>query len=130
MKEKKASYSPELSQLCGTVKGLIKNRNYDECLCLISDAMRNYPHAPHPHNLMGILLETKGDQLTAMKHFRAAWALDPTYLPCRINLDRYGSFFSQGPCAYDEQDCPSEGKRLNCKVQYDEAGIGHIERQE
>lgn len=84
--------------------------------------MRDYPHAPHPHNLMGILLEKQGNHLSAMKHFRAAWALDPTYLPCRINLDRYGSFFNQGNCAFDEQDCPPEDKRFHYTIQNDYEG--------
>jgi Flp pilus assembly protein TadD len=108
---KKINHNSELSQLCGSVRALIKDGNYAECTRSIRDAMRDYPHAAHPHNLMGIVLEEQGDLLAAMKHFRAAWALDPTYLPCRINLNRYGSFFAQGVPAFDETDCLLEDKR-------------------
>lgn len=94
-------YDPELTQLCEKIKSFIEEKNFDLCAATIESAMCDYPHAPHPHNLMGILMEIKGDHVTAMKHFRAAWALDPTYLPPRINMERYGSFFRHEPCVYD-----------------------------
>lgn len=94
-----------LSQLSQMVRMQIGEGTYETCAQLICDAMHDYPHAPHPHNWMGVLLETQGNPLEAVRHFRAAWALDPTYLPCRVNLSRYGSFFGKGPCVYDEQDC-------------------------
>lgn len=53
--------------------------------------MSKYPHAPQTHNLMGIILEKKEEHAAAMKHFRAALALDPTYYPAKHNLDMYGS---------------------------------------
>ncbi|MEA5137377.1 MAG: hypothetical protein VB035_14705 [Candidatus Fimivivens sp.] len=117
----------ELNVLCGEIRALIETRNYLQCERLICSAMGKYPHAPHPHNLMGILLEKKGDHPAAMNHFRAAWALDPTYIPARQNLNCYGTFFSQGTCAFDESDCLLE-KKSNCKVEieYDANGVGHV----
>ncbi|MGI6169683.1 MAG: hypothetical protein ACOYI4_08300 [Christensenellales bacterium] len=112
MEDEKLDGYFELSQLCGKVRALVKDRNYEECTRLIREAMRDYPHAPDPHNLMGIVLEKQENRLAAMKHFRAAWALDPTYLPCRVNLSRYGSFLNGGPCAFDEQDCLKKDKPL------------------
>ena len=91
----------ELSKLCVTVRELISLQDYEKCESLIRSAMGKYLHAPELHNLIGILLEKEGDHLTAMKHFRAAWALDPTYIPARQNLDCYGTFYSSGKCAYD-----------------------------
>ena len=98
----------ELHSLCVSVRNLVENRHYSECRELITTAMGKYPHAPQPHNLLGLLLEKQNDHPTAMKHFRAAWALDPTYLPVRQNLECYGTFFSRGRCAYDETDCLKE----------------------
>jgi len=107
MKEINRRESPkELAVLCNSVRELIKHKEYHKCELLIKDAMKEYPHAPQPHNLIGILLEEKGDHITAMKHFRAAWALDPAYIPARCNLERYGSFYATGKCAFDESDCP------------------------
>ena len=133
MERKEVSENMEdLSTLCVTVRELISIQDYEKCESLIHSAMGKYPHAPEPHNLIGILLEKKGDHLTAMKHFRAAWALDPTYIPARQNLDCYGTFFSSGKCAYDESECTVEekvGSRNNYKVEYDEHGVGRFVRR-
>jgi len=130
MKRKEISQSAEeLNKLCVTVKKYIGFQDYDKCEELIGTSMGKFPHAPEPHNLMGILLEKKGDHLTAMKHFRAAWALDPTYIPARQNLECYGTFYSSGKCAYDESDCKVEEKdrkKNNYKFEYDENGVGHF----
>jgi DNA-binding NtrC family response regulator len=39
-------------------------------------------------NLLGAILEIRGERLEAQKNYRAALALDPTYVPARQNLDR------------------------------------------
>ena len=105
----------ELDKLCVSVKKLVKAGEYRKCESLISEAMQRHPHSPEPHNLFGLLLEKKNDQLTAMRHFRAAWALEPTYMPARQNLECFGEFFFHGRCAYDESDCPE--KKTAAKVQ-------------
>jgi hypothetical protein len=119
----------DLTDLCVTVKELIEQKKYNDCMCHIINMMAKYPHAPEPHNLFGILLEKEGDHITAMKHFRAALALDITYIPARCNLDRYGSFFPVGQIAYDETDCPQEQEKDLYKIEYDERGIGHVIRR-
>lgn len=55
---------------------------------MISKALIMEPDAPEPHNLFGILAELKGDDSLACKHYRAAYALDPTYKPACRNLER------------------------------------------
>lgn len=90
----------ELNALCNSVRELMYMGNYRECEYFISQAMQKYPHAPEPHNLFGLLLEKLGDHIDAMKHFRAAWALDSSYLPARKNLDSFGTFVSHGQGAY------------------------------
>lgn len=120
----------ELTALCNTVRTLVSERAYQKCEPLIFEAMKKYPHAPEPHNLIGLLLEMQGDHLTAMKHFRAAWALDPAYVPASHNLDHFGTFFSRGTWAIDESDCPPEPKKDNFKLVYDKNGIGHVVRRE
>lgn len=120
----------ELTILCNTVRDLATRQEYRECEPLITNAMMKYPHAPEPHNLIGILLEKEGDHLAAMKHFRAAWALDPTYVPARYNLDIFGSFYSDKQCAFDESDCPKEPKKDLYKTVCDKDGIGHIVRKD
>jgi len=112
--------------LCDQVRELIGLNDFDECERLICDAMGKAPHAPEPNNLLGILLEKQGDHLLAMKHFRAAWALDPTYRPVRQNLDNYASFCAYSPAAYDESDCKDEPSLSKVEIVYDQRGIGHV----
>ena len=88
------------------------------------------PHEAQPHNLMGIIMERENDHIRAMKHFRAAWALDPSFVPTRINMERYGSFsFSMPRPAYDEADCEQETNLQHCRIETDERGIGHVVRR-
>lgn len=119
-------YSEELDNLCLSVKEMVKNGEYDACKQKIYDAMGTFPHAPHPHNLIGVVLEKLGDHMMAMKHFRAAWALDPTYPPANHNLNTYGTFFSSGNCAFDESDIPAERTTSEMIIQYDNDGVGHL----
>jgi hypothetical protein len=118
----------DLNNLCNTIRELVREDKFGECEEIISDAMGRFPHSPEPHNLIGILLETEGDHLAALKHFRAASALDPTYLPAKHNLERYGRFFYSGDdIAFDESDCPKDlGIDNDLKIEYDEHGIGRV----
>jgi len=120
----------ELTVLCGTMRKLVEQNDYHQGELLIKEAIGRYPHAPEPHNLLGLLLEAQNDHLTAMKHFRAAWALDPTYLPARENLDTFGSFYPSGKWAYDDSDCPQEQRGDDkYKIEYNTHGIGHVVRR-
>ncbi|SKA00441.1 hypothetical protein [Anaerorhabdus furcosa] len=103
-----------LGQLCQQVKQFLNEKKYSECEAIIRNAMQSYPHAPQPHNLLGLLLEDSGEHPIAMKHFRAAWALDPSYLPARVNLEIYGTFSKCHTRAFDENDC-IENKRIRKK---------------
>lgn len=96
-----------IMSLCNTAKELIGQKKYRECEELIRKAMAQYPNAPEPHNLMGIMFENEGNHPAAMKHFRAAWALDPAYLPARYNLNQYADMLCKSRRdAYYESDCP------------------------
>lgn len=119
----------ELTALCHAVKAFADNGEFQKCKTLIFGAAEKYPNAPEPHDLLGIVLEKQGDHPAAMKQFRAAWALDPTYLPARQNLDSFGTFFSHGSYAYDESDCPEE-MHDQYRIHYDERGIGHVDRRD
>lgn len=123
----------ELHFLCSIVKKYIQNGEFSECKNIICQAMAKYPHAPEPHNLFGIVLEEQNDHDGAMKHFRAACDLDPTYLPAKHNLDCFGTFFSEFICAYDESDCERDEGACSCNeyaVKYDNEGIGRIVRRD
>ena len=100
-----------LAELCSYIKKSIMSRKYDhaECALRIAKAMESYPDAEEPHNLLGILLEESGDHCGAMRHFRAAWALNPGYRPAHFNMEASGSFFVESPnikrYAFEDCDC-------------------------
>jgi len=115
----------EMSLLIQKVKTLLHSDNDNEAYELIKNSMSDYPDNPEPHNLMGIFLEKQSLHSSAMNHFRAAYALDATYLPSRHNLDAYGTMFFKGIPAYDESDCEvSDTKKY--EIIYDENKIGRI----
>ncbi len=116
----------EMASLCRKIKALLEQNDYQASKEMIQDAMARHPHAPEPHNLFGLLLEAQGNHLAAMKHFRAAYALDPAYLPVRHNLECFGSFCPSGKWAYDESDCPQEKKDNKYEIEYDANGVGHV----
>lgn len=86
------------------VKQHIETGDYENANRLICQAMMGYPHAAEPHNLMGILMESQGNHAAAMNHLRAAWALDPTYQPARLNLESLGTFQRRTHFVYDEPE--------------------------
>ena len=127
MKTNDTAQTRKLHDLCANVRALASSGQYDTCIALICNAMQAFPSAPQPHNLMGVLMEKTGDHPLAMKHFRAASALDPTYHPASQNLMTYGTFCSDGTVAYDECDC-RETEDSACRIEYDGRGIGHFVR--
>ena len=115
--------------LCDVIRRLIENGALVEAEEVAAKAMGEYPHSPEPHNLMGIVLEKENEHVEAMKHFRAAWALDPTYLPARVNMEQYAGFSTVGRIdAYDESDCPGEDIRTQetAEIACDPRGISRI----
>ncbi|NLI22802.1 MAG: hypothetical protein GX418_14800 [Clostridiales bacterium] len=119
----------ELSSLCRRVREFAAHGDLESGKRIAVKAMGEYPHAAQPHNLLGVLLEKQGDHLSAMKHFRAAWALDPTYRPARQNLDVFGTFCPARRYAYDESDCPAE--RTNARLfVFGETGVGRVIKKE
>ena len=128
MKETDVIRCDELTQLCISIREMVANRKLEQCGDILCKAMALYPHAPQPHNLLGVVLEKQGKHPLAMKHFQAAWALDPTYAPAGQNLATYGTFLSHGSPAFDESDC--RGSSV-CKatVEQDSQGLEHFVRR-
>ena len=94
----------DLNEVIKEVRQLLNQKNYRECEKLLAATMANYPDDPIPHNLLGLVYEKQNDHIAAMKHFRAAWALDPTYRPSLMNLENFGKLFSDKTFIFDEPD--------------------------
>ena len=96
----------EMLHLCMRVRDYLSRKDYKQCNEEICYAMYLHPHAPEPHNLMGILLEVERDHAGAMKHFRASQDLDPTYRPALENMMDFARFDQKHPrCRFTFSDC-------------------------
>ena len=98
----------ELGDLIAKAKEMIEHREFDACEALLATAMFQSPHSAVPHNLMGLLLEKKRRHEDAMKHFRAANALDPAYAPSRWNLEGFAESYHTRNEAFFTNDCHFE----------------------
>ena len=87
---------------------LIDGREFTACEAMLSCMMFDHPHAAVPHNLMGLLLEKEGRHADAMRHFRAAYALEPDYMPAAWNIECYSGFTAPHGCAYVISDCTAK----------------------
>lgn len=79
----------------------LHNNNLVESYKVILKALNSNPNAPEPHNLLGIWYELIGNEDLARKHYRAAYALDPSYKPSSTNLERVCTMFSYEKIPYD-----------------------------
>lgn len=71
----------------------LKCHETEESYILIMRALTINTDSPEPHNLLGIYNEFSGNEDLARKHYRASYALDPTYGPASRNLERLCAFY-------------------------------------
>jgi len=69
-------------------KKSIGNRHFDAAIEHARKAIFLDPSRPEAFNLLGALLEIRGDRNEAQKNYRAALSLDPSYVPAIKNLER------------------------------------------
>lgn len=74
--------SIELAKRC------IGDRHFDAAIEHVRKAISLDPARPEAFNLLGALMEIRGDRLEAQKNYRAALSLDPSYEPAIKNLQR------------------------------------------
>jgi len=118
----------EVKALCQRVRTLYEKERYDDCIVLIKEGMARFPNAAEPQNLMGIIYEVLGNHRMAMKHFRAAVALDGTYAPARENLEVFGHLEETGDPVFESSDKDNDGDNPYV-VRFDERGVGHVVRR-
>jgi DNA-binding response OmpR family regulator len=83
--EQKATDYASLIELA---KRCIGDRHFDAAVEHLRKAIFLDPGRPEAFNLLGALMEIKGDRLDAQKNYRAALSLDPSYEPAIKNLQR------------------------------------------
>ena len=108
----------------------LRQKNYLSAQDYIKHAMSEEPDAAEVHNLLGILSELTGDLSLAGKHFRAAYALDPSYKPASRNLARITSMdFAMKKANPDYGDKPEKQESSLYIVVYDDKNIGRLKKE-
>lgn len=78
----------DYESLLSLAKRSITNREFDLAEDYASKAIALGASRPEAYNLLGSLLEIRGEKTQAMKFYRAALDMDPTYAPARANFER------------------------------------------
>ena len=65
-----------------------RKRDFDNAIAKSKEAIGSDPSKPQAFNLLGQLQEILGDTNGAIKNYRVAISLDPTYQPAKDNLNR------------------------------------------
>src|SRR4030042_5424894 len=73
-------------------KKCIGDRHFDAAVEHVRKAIFIDPGRPEAFNLLGALMEIRGDRVEAQKNYRAALSLDPSYEPAIKNLQRSTNF--------------------------------------
>jgi Flp pilus assembly protein TadD len=73
-------------------KRSIGDRHFDAATEHVRRAIFLDPARPEAFNLLGALMEVRGDRVEAQKNYRAALSLDPSYAPAIKNLERSTSW--------------------------------------
>ena len=71
-----------------SAKNFARNRDFDNAIVQIKKAIGSDPSNPDAFDFLGQLQETLGDFNSAIKNYRVAISLDPTYQPAKDHLDR------------------------------------------
>jgi len=74
--------SLELAKRC------VGDRHFDAAIEHVRKAISLDPGRPEAFNLLGALMEIRGDRIEAQKNYRAGLSLDPSYEPAIKNLQR------------------------------------------
>lgn len=84
-------------------KRCISDRNFDSAAAHLNQAIAEDASKPEAFNLKGALLEIDGQIDEALKQYRVAYHLEPTYAPARENLERIVVQHERGPISMDDK---------------------------
>jgi len=89
--ETEAIESESISEYKASLKAALnfaRKRNFDNAIAQTKKAIGSDPSQPDAFDLLGQLQETLGDFNSALKNYRVAISLDPTYEPAKKHLER------------------------------------------
>ena len=82
----------EYKSILKSAKNSARKRDFDQAIAQAKQAIGSDPSQPEAFDLLGQLQETLGDFNSAIKNYRVAIDLDPTYQPAKDHLDRATNF--------------------------------------
>ncbi|MEO1005902.1 MAG: response regulator [Cyanobacteria bacterium J06638_38] len=83
-----AESASEYQSSLKSAKKLARKRDFEPSIAQVKKAIGSDPSQPEAFDFLGQLQETLGDFDSAIKNYRVAIGLDPTYQPAKSNLDR------------------------------------------
>jgi len=86
----------DYQQLINQIRNEIAIREYETAGIKARKAISVDPSRPEAYNLVGALLEIKGEWIDAQKFYRAARDIAPSYQPACRNLNRATSWNKEG----------------------------------
>ncbi len=114
--EKEAALSYENS--LEYAKNCINMLDFEKAYEYLRKTIGMEPRKPEPYNLLGVYLEIKNELIDALKMYRVALDIDPTYKPAQANLDRGTKFqyTREGIDMGDKQNNESDEDQANVLV--------------
>jgi DNA-binding response OmpR family regulator len=85
-------------------KRCISDRKFDSAKEHVNQAIAADTSKPEAFNLKGALLEIDGQKEEALKQYRVAYHLEPTYAPAKENLERIVVQHRRSPISMDDKD--------------------------
>jgi DNA-binding response OmpR family regulator len=92
--------------LVETAKNRIKERNYQAAAGYARKAISRDPSKPEAFNILGAAAELAGDRENALKYYRTAAAMGPSFVLALKNLERITNVFGQPSEIYIDDDSP------------------------
>jgi FixJ family two-component response regulator len=92
----------DFDELIELARHCARRREIAQARKLIGEAMKQAPERPESLTLLGVITECSGDRLEALKLYRAALGLDPTYQPAAKNLERATTNLRFQPSYFDD----------------------------
>jgi Tfp pilus assembly protein PilF len=91
------------------VKQALNRREFDQAATLLEKVLDTVPDSAEALTLMGVLLESRGQDHAAFHSYKSALTANPHYGPARDNMQRYCERF--GLDADNAQINPAAGAR-------------------
>ncbi len=97
---------PDVESLIHLAKRHVTDRRFADAEAVLRRVVGEDPARPEAYNLLGAVLEIRGDAPAARRFYRAALSIDPRYGPAWSNLDRITSFAPGGGIQLEEPQEP------------------------